>query len=224
MIERQLEPEYMDDPREASAYDAMDHSAVNAAFANDLLALGDPGARLLDVGTGTALIPIEICARHPTVHVVAVDAAVAMLDVARVNVAAAGHVERIQLEPVDAKVLPFEDASFDAVVSNSLIHHLPNPIEVIRHMSRVLKPGGRLFVRDLVRPQAHADVEGLVERYAANETVENQQLLRQSLFAALTLDEVAAMVTELGFPRDSVSLTSDRHWTWSAVKECSGAT
>ncbi len=218
MIERQLEPEYMDDPREASAYDAMDHTAVNAAFAEDLLVLGDPGSRLLDVGTGTALIPIEICDRHPTVQIVAVDAAVAMLDVARVNIAAAGHAERIQLEPVDAKVLPFDDASFDAVVSNSLIHHLPDPMEVMRHMARVLKSGGRLFIRDLVRPQSRAEVEKLVEQYAALETVDNQQLLRQSLFAALTLDEVSTMVAELGFPHGSVSLTSDRHWTWSAIK------
>ena len=216
MLERQLEPEYMDDHDEARAYDAMDHAAVNAAFAEDFLRDGPSADLLLDVGTGTALIPIEICDRHPTVRIVAVDAATTMLDLGRINAAAAGHEQRIQLRQVDAKALPFDDHSFDAVVSNSLIHHLPEPILALREMVRVLKPQGRIFIRDLFRPASLTRVEELVQQHAAGESAGNQQLLRQSLQAALTLDEVQQLVAELGFPREGVSLTSDRHWTWSA--------
>src|SRR5947207_183966 len=78
---RVLEPEVMDTPEEARDYDAMDHSAVNRLFVDDLLAAGvvpataddQPVAEILDLGTGTALIPIELCRRCADCRVMAVD-------------------------------------------------------------------------------------------------------------------------------------------------------
>jgi ubiquinone/menaquinone biosynthesis C-methylase UbiE len=218
MIERQLEPEYMDSHDEARAYDAMDHGTVNATFAEDLLATGDTDGMVLDVGTGTALIPIEICNRHPSLRIVAADAATTMLDLGRMNVAAAGHEQRIRLCQVDAKSLPFNDGEFDCVISNSLMHHLPDPAVAARELVRVLKPGGRVFVRDLLRPASPMQLEALVQLHASHETPGNQQLLRQSLHAALTLEEIVDIIVPLGFSSDGVGVTSDRHWTWSAVK------
>src|SRR5690242_17704621 len=102
---RVLEPEVMDSPQEAADYDAMDHAAVNAAFACDFLAaataagldLVGPQAEVLDLGTGTAQIPIEIGRRHAAVRVVAVDLAENMLALGRRNVAAARLETRIGL-------------------------------------------------------------------------------------------------------------------------------
>ena len=168
---------------------------------------------LLDVGAGTALIPIELASRKQGFHITAIDLAEEMLKVARCNVDRAGHSESITLELVDAKGLPYADASFDAVMSNSIVHHIPQPRDTLAEMLRVLQPGGLLFVRDLLRPETADDVERIVQTYAGDESPRQQQLFRQSLHAALTVDEVAALMTGLGQPAECVAQTTDRHWT-----------
>ena len=90
MLSRVLEPEVMDTPEEARDYDAMDHAAVNRAFVADFLAVWDGRDPILDVGTGTAQIPIELCRQSPTARVVAIDLAEHMLRVGRDNVRRAG--------------------------------------------------------------------------------------------------------------------------------------
>lgn len=219
MLERVLEPELMDDPDEAQSYNDMDHSEVNRRFVAELLACGELGNDILDLGTGTALIPIELCERHATCRVMASDAATNMLDLARYNIAVASMELRIQLHHGDSKQLRFEDGLFDCVMSNSLIHHVPDPRTVLAEIIRVCKPGGRMFVRDLYRPDSSEEVEFLVKMYAANESQYNQQLLRQSLCAALGLEEIRQMVSELAYAPETVQLTSDRHWTWSAGRQ-----
>ena len=217
MLERVLEPELMDDPDEAQSYNDMDHSEVNRRFVVDLLACGEVGNDILDLGTGTALIPIELCQQHAACRLMASDAATNMLDLARYNIAVASMELRIQLHHGDSKQLRFEDGLFDCVISNSLIHHVPEPRKVLAEIVRVCRPNGRLFVRDLYRPNSIQEVESIVQAYSANETSYNQQLLRQSLCAALTLAEIRQMVAELGFEPQTVQMTSDRHWTWSAI-------
>ncbi len=221
MLERILEPEVMDDPDESHAYDAMDHTAVNRQFVEDFLAVGPAGNDLLDLGTGTARIPIELCARHSECRIMASDAAVSMLEIARVNVALEGLDARVQLHQGDAKSLGFEDDMFDCVISNSLLHHLPQPEQAIAEMIRVCRPGGTLFVRDLMRPSSTEEVERLVATYAGEETEACQQLFRQSLIAALTLNELVAVIEKHGFAPETVRANSDRHLTWSATKPLS---
>lgn len=217
MLERVLEPELMDDPDEAQSYNEMDHSEVNRRFVADLLACGELGNDILDLGTGTALIPIELCEKHTNCRVMASDAATHMLDLARYNIAVASLEQRIQLHHGDSKQLRFDDCMFDGVISNSLIHHVPEPRNVLAEIVRVCKSGGRVFVRDLFRPDSIDVVESLVTAYTANESPYNQQLFRQSLCAALKLEEIRKMVAELGYPPESVQMTSDRHWTWSSM-------
>lgn len=218
MLPRTLEPEVMDTQEDAMEYDAMDHSHVNRVFVEDLLQCEPLGRDVLDVGTGTALIPVELCARNEDVRVMAYDASVEMLEVARFHLESKGLMQRIQLQFGDAKTMIFQDAYFDTVMSNSIVHHIPEPEIVIAEMVRVLRPGGLLFVRDLYRPDTEAEVEHLVDTYARGETDYSRQLLRQSFRAALRLDEIQAMVGRLGFPASTVTMTSDRHWTWNARK------
>src|SRR5689334_84912 len=98
MLPRTLEPEVMDSPEEARDYDAMDHAAVNRVFVEDFLAAWDGRGPVLDVGTGTAQIPIEFCRRDPRAEVVAIDLAEEMLRVGRENVRRAGLESRVRLE------------------------------------------------------------------------------------------------------------------------------
>ena len=116
MLERVLETEVMDTAEEAHDYDAMDHSEVNSRFCQDLLSfLGRPPVRVLDVGTGTALIPIELCRQAPVVSVEAIDLAEHMLALGRVNVERGGLAGRIALRKLDAKRTGWPDGAFEAV-------------------------------------------------------------------------------------------------------------
>lgn len=226
MLPRILEPEVMDTPEEAMAYDEMDHSAVNRLFVDDLSAAANQqgcglGSEVLDLGTGTARIPIELCSRGGDVRVVAVDLSVSMLDLARITVELAGLTRRIMLARVDAKGLPYASGRFPSVMSNSIVHHIPDPRVALAEAWRVLAPGGLMFVRDLLRPADQATLAGLVETYAADCTEHQRQLFADSLRAALTVEEISEMVAEFGAPPHTVQATSDRHWTWSARKSCS---
>ncbi|MDP7273842.1 MAG: tRNA (adenine(22)-N(1))-methyltransferase TrmK [Planctomycetaceae bacterium] len=226
MLPRTLEPELMDSVEDAVGYDRMDHSTVNRVFVDDLLAAWDNGqptadpkplaaCRLLDVGTGTAQIPVELASRVTDCRVVAIDLADEMLRLARRNVSTAGFDERISVEHGDAKAMPFADDRFDGVISNSIVHHIPKPAVVLDEMIRVLAPGGLLFVRDLSRPPDLGTVNHLVDMYAGDETAHARQMFRQSLHAALTVEEVSQLLTEAGLPANLVRQTTDRHWTIS---------
>jgi ubiquinone/menaquinone biosynthesis C-methylase UbiE len=215
MLPRVLEPEIMDSEAEARDYDTMDHSTVNRVFASDFLVRFKSDGPILDVGTGTAQIPIELCRQHPTLHVVAIDASPAMLRLAQINIDRAALTERIRVQLVDAKRLPFADGAFSAVVSNSIVHHIPEPRLVLAEMTRVTMSGGRLFVRDLLRPEDDAAVRRLVELHAAGANREQRDLFEASLRAALTVAEVRSLVAEVGGDPATVLQTTDRHWTWT---------
>ena len=119
LLARVLEPEAMDTPDDARDYDSMDHAGVNRRFASDFLTdcaavniAGD--VESLDLGTGTAQIPIELCRQNPQARMLAIDVARHMLAVAEENVRRAGLADRIQLQLVDAKRSPFADGRFRA--------------------------------------------------------------------------------------------------------------
>jgi ubiquinone/menaquinone biosynthesis C-methylase UbiE len=225
MLPRVLEPEVMDTAQDAADYDVMDNREPNERFCADCLQFTH-FERALDVGTGTALIPIEMCRRAPRLTIVGVDLADHMLALARRNVERAGLGARVELRKIDAKDLPFDAGAFEAVVSNSIVHHIPDPAHALREMVRVA--ARVLFVRDLLRPESDADVARLVALHGgepasrAREDVERHArqiaLLDASLRAALTLGEIRAMVAPLGIPESAVTQTSDRHFTLAHVK------
>ena len=149
----------------------------------------------------------------------AVDAEVEMLEIAKREIDIAGLLDQITLQHADVRHMDDFDAGMaDTVISNSLLHHLDQPREGLATAIRLVRPGGRLFVRDLCRPGSQEEVEGLVATYAKGETDNAQQLLRQSLHAALTLEEIQEITDTflgegLGISREHVQMTSDRHWT-----------
>jgi len=218
-LARTLEPEVMDTVEEAVDYDNMDHSGVNALFVDDLISLlvekrGESFGRVVDVGAGTALIPLELLARDVSVTaILACDLSFEMLRLAAQH--KRDESSSAPLLPVfcDAKRMPIADRSADAVISNSIIHHIPEPLTVFQEMKRVAAPNSLFFVRDLMRPESEERVEHFVRMYAGEENTHSQQMLRQSLHAALTVPEVQEMLNECGLPPEWVSATSDRHWT-----------
>ena len=171
-------------------------------------------------GPAPRSIPVELCRRPGRWHVTAADLAQAMLDVAARNVAAAGLGGSITLERLDAKSLPYSDGRFDVVMTNSILHHIPDPRACLAEMVRVVRPGGLLFARDLLRPESTAELDRLVGTYAADANTHQRQMFGASLHAALTLDELSQLVVPFGIDPLCVEQTSDRHWTlcWTAQR------
>jgi ubiquinone/menaquinone biosynthesis C-methylase UbiE len=217
-LTRVLEPEVIDTPQEAFDYDAMDHLEVNQKFVNDLLAWERLSGEVLDLGTGPGQIPIEMCERTTRVQILAVDLSPTMLDLARGNIEVAEWTDRIQLDRIDAKQLPYENGRFACVMSNSIVHHIPTPSVMLAETLRVLAPGGAIFFRDLARPEDDTAVRKLVEKYAVYESRQQRRMYENSLRAALTLEEMQKEVAALGISPETVRMTSDRHWTWAAKK------
>jgi ubiquinone/menaquinone biosynthesis C-methylase UbiE len=215
MLDRILEPEVMDSADEARDYDTMDHAAVNRLFVADFLAVWNRRGPILDVGTGTAQIPIEFCRQSPIGEVVAIDLADHMLAVATENVHKRKLDARIRLEKVNARSMPYASDSFAAVMSNSIVHHIPEPRLVFAEIVRVAAPGATIFVRDLLRPPDMATLRLLVDAYAGGANEHQRKMFTESLHAALTIAEVQALVTAHGFDSSTARQTSDRHWTWS---------
>jgi 2-polyprenyl-3-methyl-5-hydroxy-6-metoxy-1,4-benzoquinol methylase len=196
----------------AGAHQSQEPDPQATESTDNPLSLGD----VLDLGTGTALIPVVLCRQDKRCRVMAVDLAVSMLELAVYNIEAAGVAERITLAQTDAKQLIFEDDMFDATVSNSIIHHIPDPLACVHEMLRVTRPGGILFVRDLRRPGDLETLTQLVQTYVGDESDYSQKLFEDSLHASLSLQEMRDLVAVLGFDPESVQPTSDRHWTWAA--------
>jgi ubiquinone/menaquinone biosynthesis C-methylase UbiE len=215
MLQRILEPEVMDSAAEAIAYDRMDFTEVNTAFAQQAIALGAHG-RILDAGTGTARIPILLCELLPaarSVQIVGIDLADSMLAIGQHNIDRAGRRSQIQLEHVDAKQMPYADASFDMVISNSIVHHLPDPLPFFRELKRVLKPNGGLFLRDLLRLNTVEHIDAIVSSIGMDYDPHQTQLFRDSLHAAFTLEEMADFLQAAGIENVKLYQSSDRHWT-----------
>jgi len=225
VIPRTPEPEVMDSAEEAIAYDLMDHSSVNQCFVEDLLVFvheqggdiraSDSSITAVDLGTGTVQIPIRLL--HPesgvTWTVLACDLSREMLRIGLSNIQRSGLGQNILPVCSDAKRLPCPDQSVDVVISNSIIHHIPEPLDVFREMRRILKPGGLLFVRDLLRPPDASTVEQIVQKWAADASAHQQAMFRDSLHAALTIEEVRNMLKAVDWNPSAVAQTSDRHWT-----------
>ncbi len=219
-MERIPEIECMDDPEEAREYAAMDHSEANAAFVEALLAFQMGKGDLLDLGTGPGDIPILLVERCPEVQVRAIDLSEEMLKIARLQVAKAGLSRRIDFQLVDAKSLPFGDAFFDGVFSNTILHHVSDPVTFLREAYRVLKPKGRLLIRDLFRPKDEKTLKKLVDLHAKTANERQRKLFRDSLCAAYSPEELLLLCEEAGLPRPEMSEDTDRHMTLRLCRPC----
>jgi cyclopropane fatty-acyl-phospholipid synthase-like methyltransferase len=213
MMERVLEPEIMDDPEQVQAYAEADFREENQGFVDYFLRLYDDldDAHVVDLGCGPGDIAIRLARSHPTCRITGIDASSPMINWAERAVKEAGLAHRIGF-----LCQRFQDVSFpapaDAVISNSLAHHVPNPLRFWYGVKNLTKSGGPVLVMDLLRPDSPEEAQALVEQYAAHEPERLRQDFFHSLLAAFTEDEVAAHLAELNLSRLMVDVPDDRHW------------
>lgn len=212
MLERMLEQEVMDSQQDADEYAAYDNTAVNNEFVSRALELAPKTGYVLDIGTGPADIAILLAQRAPGLRVLAIDLGEHMLATARENVRRAGLANRVEIRKADAKSTGLPSGAFDMVISNSLVHHIPEPSLLFREMNRVARHGAALFIKDLHRPATDAELEHLVRVYAKGCTEYQRRGFWESLHAGLTVAEVSAICESLEIPAVDVRRCSDRHW------------
>jgi len=206
----------MENPAGARAYARADFAAVNQGFVDRFRARFPEyvGGRAVDLGCGPADIPVRLGRALPGLQVTAVDGSAAMLAEARRAIAAAGAAPRIALVRARLPPLPFPPRAFDAILSNSLLHHLPDPLPFWHEVERLARPGAPLLVMDLARPASPAAARALVELHAAVEDPILREDFYRSLLAAFTPEEVRRQLATLSL-RLECALVSDRHWVVS---------
>lgn len=212
-MQRALEPELMDDPEQALVYARADFEEENQGFVARFLEcypdLKD--VHVLDLGCGPADIPVRLARALPECRVTGVDGSTPMIALGREVVRAAGLADRIALRCERFQETVLAERA-DAVISNSLLHHVPNALQFWYALRQLAKPGAVVLVMDLLRPDSPEEAQALVDQYAAGEPAMLRRDFYNSLLAAFTDDEVAAQLTEMNLSRLLIDVPDDRHW------------
>ena len=182
----------MDDPAEVDAYASaasQEHlERLDSACAEAILAWGGGEGRWLDAGCGPAQIALNVASRCRAT-VIGIDLSEAMLRRARREAYALGLQHRVFFVRASVERMPFKPGSLDLVYSNSLLHHLREPRSFFTEGSRLLREGGRFFLRDLVRPprwRLRAHLRAFGRHYGGA----MRQLFDASVHAAYTASEL----------------------------------
>ncbi|HEY9199918.1 MAG TPA: class I SAM-dependent methyltransferase [Gammaproteobacteria bacterium] len=213
-MDRIPEPELMDDAAQALAYARADFEQPHSQFIAEFRARFPdwPGTgHVLDLGCG----PGDICRRfaqaYPETCIHGVDAAPAMLHIGREDLRNAGFGQRVELLKgyLPGALLPREE--YDAVISNSLLHHLHDPLALWQSILRHAVPGAPVFVMDLRRPEDPERAAELVELYTAGEPDVLRTDFHNSLLAAYRVEEVRAQLHDIGIDWLHLNAFGDRH-------------
>lgn len=216
-MKRIPEPELMNEASQARAYAEADFSEPNQLFMQLFTEHfpGFDGTTVVDLGCGPADIAIDFALQHPDAKVIGVDGAQSMLEFGNDRIAKTGLAGQVELrclylEPETVNhICPSGEA--DAVISNSLLHHLATPETLWQAINFLGGKGAKILVMDLARPHNSEKAADIVDQYASDEPEILREDFYNSLLAAYTLDEVRAQLDESGLQCLEVSMSSDRH-------------
>ena len=186
----------------------------SAAYAAGYLVAG---ASVLDVGCGPGTITVDIAERVAPGRVIGLDAAE---DVIAKAATLGEAIENVHFVVGDAYALDYPDDSFDVVHSHQTLQHLARPVDALRELRRVVKPGGVVAVRDVdyAGTIIHPRTEGIalweslyqkVHRSNGGEPDAGRRLKQWALEAGFT--DVAATASIWTFSSDA-----DRAW-WGGM-------
>lgn len=217
MMQRVPEPELMDAQAQVQAYAGADFSESNQYFVDQLLdqrsvqsLIRTPG-ELIDLGCGPGDIALRLARALPEWTIIGADAGPNMLKSARSNAENAGLTHRVHFRHSYLPDPELPTGHFPLVVSNSLLHHLPDPYTLWQTIARIAAPGAWVQIMDLDRPGDDAACEALVDQYAGKAPEVLRTDFFNSLKAAWNAEEVQAQIDRSGLSLN-VHRCSDRHW------------
>ncbi len=219
-MERQPEPELMNEQTQAEAYAQADFAEPHENFIT-LFKEIFPGQSIegdvLDLGCGPGDVIIRFARHFPNAKLLAVDGAEAMLALGQKAVDAAGLTQQITLQQAYLPNDSIPEKDYQAIISNSLLHHLNDPMVLWQTVKRYAKKGTRVFVMDLMRPRSENAAKELVDEYAAGEPEILRHDFYHSLLAAYTVGEVEEQLERQGILEFDVKPVSDRHFIVTGV-------
>lgn len=213
-MKRIPEPELMDDEVQARAYAEADFDEPHAMFIdlwNEVWQGIELTGKAIDLGCGPADITVRFAERWPKVTIDAVDGAAAMLTYAHKRLHEHRLESRIRLIEGRLPQVELPTAAYDAIISNSLLHHLVDPAVLWQTIRACGRHGAPVLVMDLMRPADEAAAQALVDRYAAEAPTVLRHDFHHSLFAAWRPAEVRVQLDAAGLDGFAVRTVSDRH-------------
>lgn len=203
----------MDDPEQARAYAQADFAQTNQGFVDRFLQLFPElrAGTIVDLGCGPGDIALRFARALPGARVIGIDASPAMLELGRAALAADPAGERVELREGRIPGLPLPDGGAAAVISNSLLHHLPDPRALWREVARLGAPGAPVLVMDLFRPVSELAARRIVEEAGCSDDPLLVRDFYNSLLAAFTPQEVRAQLRQSGLADLESATVSERH-------------
>jgi len=188
-----------------------------------------PGDGIVDLGCGPGNISFRLASALPQARVLGLDGAAPMVALAEAQRQRhPGQWPQLRFEQVR---LPLTQAAspgvdpvaalggpFAAVVSNSLLHHLHDPLVLWQAVGQLAAPGATIYIKDLRRPVSAAAADVLTERHAAGAPAVLRRDFRASLAAAFTAAEVEAQLAQ-ALPLGSAAGTKGAAWSGFTVAE-----
>jgi ubiquinone/menaquinone biosynthesis C-methylase UbiE len=212
-MERIPEPDLMNDALQAKAYSDADFSEPHDAFINYFRSrFPDFSAgSVLDLGCGTADVIVRFAENYPRAAITGIDGAEAMLDIARHDIERRGYSDRIDLKKCFLPDPGLSAQKFDAVISNSLLHHLADPLVLWETLNKCAKIEAPLLIMDLMRPESAQSAEDFMLKYAADESPILQKDFYNSLLASYNVGEIGHQLKSMHLDFLNIEIVSDRH-------------
>jgi ubiquinone/menaquinone biosynthesis C-methylase UbiE len=104
---------------------------------------------VLDIGTGPGYVPIDIARQAGSLEIKAIDISPAMVAIASKNAQKSGLDKSIQFKYGSAEKIPYDDASFDLIISTLSFHHWARPEKCFQEIYRALKQGGEAWIYEI---------------------------------------------------------------------------
>jgi len=203
----------MNDRAQAEAYAAADFSEPHDAFVSHFMSRFPDfsGGEVLDLGCGTADVIIRFANAFPGARITGVDGAQAMLDIGMRDVQKEGLSHRIKLNLCRLPDNELPSKKYDAVISNSLLHHLSDPLILWESVTACARQHAPVFIMDLMRPDSPQEAENMVQLYAADAPPVLKKDFYNSLLAAYTIGEIRQQLKRAALEYLTVEAVSDRH-------------
>lgn len=204
----------MEEAEQARAYAEADFEEPHNNFVAQFQQIFGPQVNgyVLDLGCGPGDVSVRFARAFSNCVIHGVDGSEAMLQYGKKTLNGLQDVQhRIKLIKAILPGAALPLAEYDAVISNSLLHHLENPMVLWDAVKLFAKQGAPVFIMDLQRPRTLPEARSLVETYASNAPEVLRRDFFNSLCAAFEADEIRQQLQEAGLEYLEIRGVSDRH-------------
>jgi SAM-dependent methyltransferase len=167
--------------------------SIYRRFAARAARISDSGNKVLDVGTGSGLLAIELARVRSDWQITGIDISENMLKLARQKANRVGFTEGLNFQQASAEALPFPENYFNLVVSQASLHLWINPVKVFNEIARVTVPGGYCIIWDNLRLSSLGPLLNMIGG-AMRMSVTQRRLWMQAVRSSYTVGETEAIV------------------------------